>query len=228
MSDDQPLLEACNLTFGYNGQPVLGNLNFQLWPGQNLGLCGANGSGKTTLFRCLTGLEKCQSGQILLQGRPIKTEKDFSFLRRKVGYSLQNAEDQLIFPTVLEDICFGPLNLGLNQAEAEAEAKEMLGKIGLDGFENRLTHELSGGQQKLVALAAVFVMHPEVLLLDEPFNGLDSHASKLLCAILAEIDCPKILVIHDRALLGSLCQKWLRLENGRLQTDLNEIQKLQK
>lgn len=214
----EALLAICDLHFGYDpATPLLRGINLTIEPGQTIGLRGANGSGKTTLFRCLTGLEKISKGEIRLKGKTIKTEKDFRCLRRSVGFSLQNAEDQLILPTVFEDVSFGPLNLGLKEAEARAVARATLASLNMAAFEEKLTHELSGGQQKLVALAAVLAMQPELLLLDEPFNGLDAAAAGLVADLLANLKCAKIITCHNNEMLAALCQEIWQLENGRIE-----------
>lgn len=210
------ILELKELAFAYHKREVLRDINLQIAAGEAIGLQGPNGSGKTTLFRCVTGLEQIKSGAIIFAGKKISTKKDFQNLRREVGFSLQNAEDQLIFPTVAEDVCFGPLNLGLSQKEAEQRAGETLQSLGLVEYGQRLTHELSGGQQKLVALAGVLAMRPKLLLLDEPFNGLDQMASERVASLLASLDCAKILVSHDHKAVFRLCRRFYRLENGTL------------
>lgn len=209
-------LRLRDLHFGYAAFSVLAGIDLEIRAGESVGLDGANGSGKTTLFRCITGLEKIAAGEIILNDERIKTEKDFAALRRKVGYSLQNAEDQLIFPTALEDASFGPLNLGLDQDAARARAEETLKLLGIEKLGERLTHELSGGQQKLVALAAVLAMQPRLLLLDEPFNALDSKAAGRVADVIANLDCARIIVAHDSAILDRLCERRLHLENGKL------------
>ncbi|MBD5553605.1 MAG: ABC transporter ATP-binding protein [Desulfovibrio sp.] len=212
----EPLLRLANLRFAYGSRLVLAGVDLELFAAERVALTGANGSGKTTLFRCITGLEKAQAGEIVFAGCKTRTEKDFQALRRRLGYAVQNAEDQLIFPTVLEDICFGPLNLGLTEEAAQARALAQLAELGLAGFDQRLTHQLSGGQQKLAAMAAVLVMRPEVLLLDEPFNGLDDAACERLCAVLDGLGCGMIVVSHETQWLDRLCNRRLLLANGRL------------
>lgn len=142
-------LEGICFAYGQGNSPrtVLCDVDFSLHPGQRIGLYGPNGSGKTTLFRCITGLARPQAGQVLFHGTPLKDEKDFYNLRCKVGFVLQHAEDQLFFPTVLEDVAFGPLNLGFSADDARDCALDTLRALGLAGFENRLTHRLSGGEK---------------------------------------------------------------------------------
>lgn len=212
------LLELKQLRFAYrDGPEVLAGISFSLERGEKVELVGANGSGKTTLFRCITGLEKNWRGSILLDGGEIRTEKDFQYLRRKIGYALQNAEDQLFFPSVLEDASFGPLNLGLSEENAKARALETLELFGIGHLQDALSYKLSGGQQKLVALAAVLAMQPAALLLDEPLNGLDEQASARVLEILDGLDCAMIIVAHDTDYFKKICSRRLHLGNGRLE-----------
>ena len=158
----EPIFALEHVSFTYaGGRQVFRDMDFALYPDRKIGLYGPNGSGKTTFFRLIMGLAAPQEGRILFHGRPLETEKDFRELRCKVGLVLQHAEDQLFCPTVLEDVAFGPLNLGCSQDEARVRAASTLERLGLAGFENRLTHRLSGGEKKLVSLATVLVMEPE-------------------------------------------------------------------
>lgn len=157
----EPIFALEHISFTYpGGRQVFRDMDFALYPDRKIGLYGPNGSGKTTFFRLIMGLAAPQEGRILFHGRPLETEKDFRELRCKVGLVLQHAEDQLFCPTVLEDVAFGPLNLGCTQDEARDRAASTLERLGLAGFENRLTHRLSGGEKKLVSLATVLVMEP--------------------------------------------------------------------
>ena len=222
MSDhhNTPIFSLKGISFGYgqgdSRRPVLHDVDFSLHSGQRIGLYGPNGSGKTTLFRCITGLARPQSGQVLFHGAPLNDEKDFHNLRCKVGFVLQHAEDQLFFPTVLEDVAFGPLNLGLAADEAKERAIETLRNLGLAGFEDRLTHRLSGGEKKLVSLAAVMAMQPEALLLDEPTNGLDSDARQRIIDILSNLDTARITISHDWDFLAQTSTQYLTIAHNRL------------
>ena len=222
MSDHHhtPIFSLKGISFGYGRiesmRPVLLDVDFSLHPGQRIGLYGPNGSGKTTLFRCITGLARPQSGQVLFHGTPLKDENDFHNLRCKVGFVLQHAEDQLFFPTVLEDVAFGPLNLGLAPDEARDRAVETLRGLGLAGFEDRLTHRLSGGEKKLVSLAAVMAMQPEALLLDEPTNGLDNDARQRIIDILCSLDTARITISHDWDFLAQTSTQYLTIAHNHL------------
>ncbi len=204
------------LDFAYS-RPLLRNVNLALYPGQSIGLSGHNGAGKTSLFRCLTGLEKPLKGTLSFLGETVEDEKGFRKLRRKVGFALQDAEDQLFFPEVLEDLEFGPLNLGANAEKARKDALWALNLVGLAGYENRLSHTLSGGEKKLCALAAILAMKPLALLLDEPANALDEKSTSRLIDILNNLNCAKIIISHERDFLEKTCGDIVFLRDGTLE-----------
>ena len=214
---DSAVFALEGVTFAYPGRdPVFLDASFSLLPGSRVGLYGPNGTGKTTLFRLITGLESPQQGIIRFHGQVLEREKDFRPLRRCVGLVLQNAEDQLFCPTVLEDVAFGPLNLGMTPDEARERACRTLEELGLSGFENRLTHRLSGGEKKLVSLASVLAMRPEALLLDEPTNGLDPRARERIIALLAGLPIARIVISHDWDFLARTSTEYLTVQQGRL------------
>ena len=210
-------IELKDITFSYPGHPtsVYDHLNFSFSEGK-IGLIGDNGSGKTTLFHVMVGLLKPDSGSVLFNGTPMETEKDFTTLRRQVGMLFQNADDQLFSPTVLEDVAFGPLNLGYSVEEAKELAHSTLERLGLSGYEDRITHRLSGGEKRTVALATVLAMDPKILLLDEPTNDLDQVCRHRLLDILGNLKQSYLLISHDWDFLGKLTNDFYILENGKL------------
>lgn len=210
------LLEFCNVAFAYAERPVLRGVNLKLDRGEKLGLSGAMGAGKTTLLHLAVGLLKPGSGTVCAFGAERRVESDFHEVRRRIGLVFQNADDQLFCPTVLEDVAFGPLNLGLGTPEARAAAGRALCQVGLSGFEGRVTCRLSEGEKRLVALATVLAMHPEVVLLDEPQSGLDRSACARVRRLLAELPQAVILVSHDRAFLQSVARRVVCLRDGRI------------
>ena len=218
MSENQAIFRLDDIAFSYEEgkRPVLDGANLSLHPGQRIGLYGPNGCGKTTLFRCITGLAIPQRGTIFFHGKKMGGEKDFRELRCKVGFVLQHAEDQLFFPTVLEDVAFGPLNLGLSAADARQRAVETLEQLGLSGFEERLVHRLSGGEKKLISLAAVLAMRPEALLLDEPTNGLDNDSRARFTEILQHLPNARIAISHDWDFLTQVSDEYLTIMDGKL------------
>jgi len=214
---DEFLIDLENVSFSYPGQgPVLDRLNFQLRKGERLGLIGPNGSGKSTFMHLLMGLIKPDSGSVRLFGMPMAGEKDFKQARKRLGFVFQNADDQLFSPTVIEDVAFGLLNNGKTPKEAVTLSKKILRALDLDGFENRITYKLSGGEKKLVSLATVLVMEPEVLLLDEPTTGLDEQTVKRIADLLNELDIGYVVVSHEFDFLAKTTGDIFAMKNGQI------------
>ena len=216
------LIELTDLRFAYPGRDtVLKNLSFSLCRGQRLGLSGPNGSGKSTLMHLVMGLIKPQNGSIKLFGETVASEKDFQKVRHRIGFVFQHADDQLFSPTVLEDVAFGPLNMGKSPQEAVEMSRQALTALGLDGFEDRVTHKLSGGEKKLVSFATVLVMKPEFLLLDEPTTGLDERTVERMVTVLTDLDIGYVAVSHERAFLNRICAETYRMNAGRIERSDN-------
>ena len=214
---DKALIDLEDVTFAYDSRrPVLDGADLKLFPGDRIGLTGTNGCGKTTLLHIIAGLLKPQSGSVRVFGSERRQEADFREVRARVGLVFQNADDQLFCPTVLEDVAFGPLNLGRTPDEARALASATLDRIGLAGFEDRITYRLSGGEKRLVALATVLSMDPEVLLLDEPVSGLDGEARSRVIEVLREVSQALLVVSHDRSLIRDVAHGESVLRDGRL------------
>jgi cobalt/nickel transport system ATP-binding protein len=153
---------------------------------------------------------------VLAFGEPRRAEADFVPVRARVGLLFQDADDQLFCPTVLEDVAFGPLNLGRSREQSRADAEATLSALGLTGFGGRVTHRLSAGEKRLVALATVLAMRPQVLLLDEPTNGLDEATEARLVAHLEALELAMVIVSHDRRLLVRLATRAVALHDGKL------------
>lgn len=206
-----------NLTFSYsNGKKIFEGLNFFLNKKGKVGLTGPNGSGKTTLFHLIMGLLKPESGTVKISEKVRKEEKDFVEVRRSIGLLFQDSDDQLFCPTVEEDIAFGPLNIGRSHEEAHKIVKDTCEKLGLNGYEKRVTHRLSGGEKRLVALATVVAMHPECYLLDEPVAGLDEATTERFLNYLREHADTYIIIAHDRNVLENATDKIYELRDGSI------------
>lgn len=210
-----PLIEVTGLVAGYSGRRVLDGADLSLRPGERLALLGANGAGKSTLLRALVGLVPRSGGRIVAFGRERREERDFREVRIRAGFVFQDPDDQLFCPTVIEDVAFGPLNLGRSMAEASAIAGAVLERLGLSPLAGRVTHLLSGGEKRLVSVATVLAMDPDVLLLDEPTVGLDEEAHERLCRLLLGLPQAMVLVSHDAAFLARLATRGLLLKDGR-------------
>lgn len=193
-----PLIELRDIHFGYPGlDPVLQGVSMRLEAGERLSIVGPNGAGKSTLLKIIMGLLVPDRGSITAFGKARAAEADFHELRRRVGFVFQDADDQLFCPTVAEDVAFGPLNLGKSKQEALAIVDDVLSRLRLMYLRDRVTHKLSGGEKRLVTLATVLAMEPEVLILDEPTNALDPVNHAQLTQILTELDQAILLVSHD-------------------------------
>ncbi len=220
MDSNNLIIDLTDIYFSYNNSPnVLEGLNLHFSRNKKIGLMGPNGSGKTTLFHIIMGLLKPVSGKIKIFGKNAKEEKDFIDVRRKIGLLFQDADDQLFSPTVLEDITFGPLNLGKSRKEAIEVARKILDFLGLSGFEDRFTYKLSGGEKRLVSLATVLAMEPEILLLDEPTTGLDKKTKTKIKKALSELDLSYILISHEFDLLSEITDSIYTMDNGKILFD---------
>ncbi len=210
-----PLIAVTGLDYRYHGRPkVLDGAEFTLYQGEKLALLGDNGAGKTTLLQIILGLKKAKQGRIVCFGQQCESESDFVQLRRRIGLLFQDPDDQLFCPTVLEDVCFGPLNLGCSKDVAIQRSQKILECLGMSGFEQRVTHQLSGGEKRMITLASVLVMEPDVLLLDEPTNALDRHAKKRLLDILLHLPQAMLIISHDNEFVDALATRKAMLQDG--------------
>jgi len=215
-----PVIQLNGICYAYPGySPVLEDLAFEMYKGERIGLLAPNGSGKTTFFHVIMGLLPVSKGDIRIFGRPVKTEADFVGVRRKIGLLFQDADDQLFSPTVLDDVAFGPLNMGHSKDEALRISRRVLDFLGLSAFENRITLKLSGGEKKLVSLATILSMDPDVLLLDEPLNGLDNNTRTKLIEVLKTLDVSYIVISHDIDFLLDCTDIIYMMQNGRIEKD---------
>ena len=201
------LIEAYGLHIVRAGRNVCEGLDLVLHGGERLALTGPTGSGKSSLLHALLGFVPIAAGRITLLGQVCTREADFADRRGPIGLVFQDPGDQLIGPTVLEDVAFGPRNQGLSRADAQRRAMETLTTLGLGALGDRPVHHLSGGQQRQVCLAGVLAMRPRVLLLDEPTVGLDDASRQhLLDAVLAT-GLPLIVATHDRVCVERLASR---------------------
>ena len=220
MKNNSPIINLEKISFGYPGSStIIDELDLKFYQGDRTGLIAPNGSGKTTLFHIIMGLIKPSCGKIEIFGKPASREKDFSNIRGKIGLLFQDADDQLFCPTVLEDVAFGPLNMGKSEEEAIEISKKTLASLGLAGFEDRITYKLSGGEKRLVSLATVLSMKPEILLLDEPLTGLDTETRLKLIDILPNLNLSYILISHEIDFLIATTKQIYTMKDGKILTD---------
>lgn len=210
------LIKLRDIDFYYDNRKILSSLNLDIYEGDKIGLIGPNGSGKTTLLHIIMGLLKPQKGTVEIFGKVRVKERDFTEVRQKIGFLFQDSDNQLFCPTVKEDIAFGPLNLGKTKEEAIQIVKETCKILGLEGFEDRVTHKLSGGEKRLVALATVIAMNPLCFLLDEPTAGIDENTIEKIISFLRLNTKTFLVVSHDKDFLRSVAEKIFILKDGQL------------
>ena len=209
------VIDVRGLRYRYpDGTQALDGVDFHLEPGECVALLGANGSGKTTFVLHLNGLLEGE-GSVTVCGMPVG-KKTFAQVRRKVGVVFQDSDEQLFMPTVLEDVSFGPLNLGLPREEAAARAAKALEATGMTGAIHKAPYHLSAGEKRRVALAGVLAMQPEVLVLDEPTTSLDPPGQRDLTRLLRDLPQAKLLVTHDIPFARALAHRAVFFERGRV------------
>lgn len=211
------MIRLRNIHFKYGSEYVANGLNLDIEARDRVGLLGANGSGKTTVCYIIMGLLAPESGDVEIFGKKRIDESDFSDIRGRIGFLFQDSDDQLFCPTVIEDVAFGPLNLGQSPEQAKRTVTETLNSLKLTGFEDRITYKLSGGEKRLVSLATVLAMKPEFLILDEPTTGLDEKTTERLIRILRESELGYLIISHDRNFIKRTATKLLEMRDGYIQ-----------
>jgi len=210
-----PLIEVRDLHFQYDdGTVALDGVNFQLFPGETVAVFGPNGSGKTTFVLHLNGL-LAGDGDVSVCGMAVK-RKNLARVRQKIGLVFQDSDNQLFMPTVIEDVAFGPLNLGLGRNEAQTRAIAALEEVGMAHASGKAPYHLSAGEKKRVAIAGILAMRPEILVLDEPTTSLDPPGQNALLELLERLPQAKILVTHDVDSARILASRAVFFEKGRV------------
>ena len=184
------ILEARDIRYCYpRGLEAISGISFHIRKKEKIALVGPNGAGKSTLLMMFNGMIRPDSGIVLFDNEPIRYDTaSLRMVRKRVGFVLQNPDRQIIAPTVYQDVAFGPTNLGFNERGVKEAVTMALRHVGLEGFERRPPHQLSGGEKKRVAIAGVLAMDPDVLVLDEPTSGLDPSGSEDIMELLDELN----------------------------------------
>jgi len=215
------VIETKDITYHYpDGTKALDNVNFKAEEGKIVALLGPNGAGKSTLFLHFNGILRPTSGSVVVDGSEIKYDKkDLMRVRQNVGIVFQNPDDQLFAPTVLEDVAFGPMNLGLSKEEVEQRVDESLKRVGMEEVKKKAPHHLSGGQKKRVAIAGILAMKPKIMVLDEPTSGLDPKGASQILRILYELNKEGMTIIistHDVDLVPLYANQVYIISNGQI------------
>jgi cobalt/nickel transport system ATP-binding protein len=215
-----PDLDVRDLHYQYpDGIAALRGVSFAINPGERVALVGPNGAGKSTLLWHLNGLLLASTtGAVRVQGEPV-TAANLPLIRRKVGLLFEDPNDQLFCPTVFEDVAFGPRQLGLDDEAVRARVAESLGRVGMDGFDDRSPHQLSAGEKRRVCLAGVLACEPAALVLDEPTQYLDPRGRRNLKNLLRDIAMTQLIATHDLEMAVELCPRTIVLDGGAIVAD---------
>lgn len=212
------LIEFQNVSFAYEKASfALRNISFTIPDGEAVGLIGANGAGKSTLMKVLLGLAEAQ-GTILVDGTAV-TKNNLPQIRKKLGFVLQNSDNQMFMPTVYEDMMFAPLNYGLSREEAENRVDEALHRLGLENLKYRHNHKLSGGEKRMAAIATILAMEPAAVLMDEPTSALDPYNRRVVINTIRSLAQTKIITSHDLDMIMDTCDRVILLSAGEVAAD---------
>lgn len=213
------IVQADNLHYTYpDGTAGINSISFRITHGESVALVGANGAGKSTLLLHLNGCLTPTAGEIQIGDYPVN-KKNIKAIRRSVGMVFQNPDDQLFMPTVFDDVAFGPINLGMREAEVEKRVLYALERVGAAHLANRPPYKLSGGEKRAVAIATVLATSPDILVMDEPTSNLDPMSRKRLINLLKRFEHTKIIATHDLDMALDLCGRTIVLHKGEITAD---------
>lgn len=214
----EPAVKLTNLTFSYpDGRKVLHSVSMVINEGEKVALVGPNGAGKSTLLLHLNGILRGK-GLVTVRGMEVG-DRNLGRVRNEVGLVFQQPDDQLFSPTVLEDVAFGPLHMNLDEEEVHRRVSWALAQVGMEGFEERLSHRLSLGEKKRIAIATVLAMTPAILALDEPSGELDPRSRRGLIGLLRDLPQTMLVATHDMRLVNELLPRTVILDAGRIVAD---------
>lgn len=199
------------------GREVLHDLSFTVGDGEAVGLIGANGAGKSTLMKVMLGLLPYEGG-IWVDDLEVKAQ-NFREIRRKLGFVMQNSDNQMFMPTVYEDIMFAPLNYGMSRESAEERTDRVLAQLGLTELKHRHNHKISGGEKRMAAIATVLAMDPDTVLMDEPTSALDPYNRRIVINTINSLSVTKIITSHDLDMILDTCQRAILLYGGKIAAD---------
>ena len=211
------MIEMKDVSFSYNNskEQVLSNINFKIDNNESVGIIGANGAGKSTILKLLVGLELGYKGDVIVEN--LKVDKqNLQKVREKIGYVFQEVEAQLFMPTVYQDTAFAPKNYGYSKEEVENIVNKALKSVGIENLKDRQIYCLSGGQKKLVSIATVLSMKPEILIFDEPTIALDPKNRRKFIEVLNSLNGTKIVTSHDLDLIYDTCERTILISNRKI------------
>ena len=211
------MIEFQNVSFSYGDVPVVENLSFTIQKGETVGLIGANGAGKSTIMKLMLGLLS-GSGEIQVDGLPVCRD-NLAEIRKKIGFVLQDSDNQMFMPTVYEDMIFGPRNYGLSKEETDRRVDAVLAQLGLQSLKHRHNHKISGGEKRMAAIATILAMEPEMILMDEPSTALDPVNRRTVINTINRLPQTKLIASHDLDMILDTCQRVILLSHGAIVAD---------
>ena len=211
-------IECKQVSFGYQTEDILNNISFKVSEGESVGIIGENGAGKSTLLKLMTGLHMGFKGEIRIEN--VLLEKStLPYIRERLGYVFQESDTQLFMSSVYDDVAFAPLNYGLSKEETEARVNHALAEVDGMHLKYRKTHQLSGGEKKMIAIATILSMLPDILLLDEPSAALDPGNRRNLIRICNSFSHMKLIASHDLDFIMDTCTRVILISRGKIIKD---------
>ena len=212
------MIEFQNVSFSYEkNRPVLKDLSFRIETCEAVGLIGANGAGKSTVMKLLLGLISGE-GRIVVDDIEVRKE-NLKEIRRKLGFVLQNSDNQMFMPTVYEDMMFAPLNYMMSREDAEKRVDEVLEQLGLTELKYRHNHKISGGEKRMAAIATILAMEPKAVLMDEPTSALDPYNRRVVINTIRALRQTRIITSHDLDMILDTCDRVILLYAGAVVAD---------
>ena len=212
-------IDVENVSFEYEtGKRILKDVSFHAGEGDSIGLIGANGVGKSKLLKMLVGLNLQFTGSIRVENIPVE-KNTLSEIRSRIGYVFQDSDSQLFMNTVYEDVAFAPRNYGMSEPEVKRRVEEALRLTGIEYLENRQIYKMSGGEKKLVSIATILSMTPDIILMDEPSIALDPKNRRNLIHILNSFEHLKIIASHDLDMILDTCERTILMGEGTIVAD---------
>ena len=212
------MIEFENVSFAYEqGAPVIDGMSFTIADGESVGLIGANGAGKSTIMKLLLGLVSGE-GRIAVDGIDVNRE-NLGKIRQKLGFVLQNSDNQMFMPTVFEDMMFAPLNYMVSREAADKRVDEVLERLDLQYLKHKYNHKISGGEKRMAAIATILAMEPEAVLMDEPTSALDPYNRRVVINTIRGLKQTKIITSHDLDMIMDTCDRVILISKGKIVAD---------
>lgn len=207
-----------DVSYAYQGNNrIIENLSLRIRPGDQVAIIGANGAGKSTILKCIVGLLHAE-GELEIDGT-VQTKKNLGQIRKTVGFVMQDSNNQMFMPKVIDDVMFGLINYGYTREDAERKADEVLEKLGISYLKDRQNYKVSCGEKRMAAIATVLAMEPKVMILDEPSAGLDPANRRHIINTLNTLDVTKIIATHDLDMVLETCDRVILINKGKIVVD---------